>query len=143
MDPECIAERSVTSQPIQLRTRPELRRYTRRILADLRGLIYWKALLRSLSRHDSDRQGQSTAVRLTETLICLSAKAGAPGTGLPPKHRNRHASAQASGYRTLPGGHSTSSKEMATWRALVSLHLTRIQDPTLQYTMVWLRYCSL
>ena len=27
--------------------------------------------------------------------------------------------------------HSTTSKEMAVWRALVSLHLTRIQDPTL------------
>ena len=34
--------------------------------------------------------------------------------------------------------HSTTSLEMAAWRALVSLHLTRIQDPTLRYTMLLL-----
>ena len=32
--------------------------------------------------------------------------------------------------------HSTTSKEMARGELLVSLHLTRIQDPTLRYTMV-------
>ena len=31
--------------------------------------------------------------------------------------------------------HSTTSKEMAAWRALVSLQLTRIQDPT--YDTLW------
>ena len=31
--------------------------------------------------------------------------------------------------------HSTTKKNGA-WRALVSLHVTRIQDPTLRYTMV-------
>ena len=32
--------------------------------------------------------------------------------------------------------HSTTSKEMVAWRALVRIHLTRTQDPTLRYTMV-------
>ena len=32
--------------------------------------------------------------------------------------------------------HSTTSKEMVAWRALVRIHLTRTQDPTPQYTMV-------
>ena len=31
--------------------------------------------------------------------------------------------------------HSTTSKRYGAWRALVSLHLTRIQDPILQYTL--------
>ena len=30
--------------------------------------------------------------------------------------------------------HSTTSKEMVSWRALLRIHLTRIQDPTLRYT---------
>ena len=29
--------------------------------------------------------------------------------------------------------HSTTSKEMVSWRALVRIHLTRIQDPTIRY----------
>ena len=32
--------------------------------------------------------------------------------------------------------HSTTSKRNGAWRALVSLHLTRIQDPTLRYKEV-------
>ena len=32
--------------------------------------------------------------------------------------------------------HSTTSKEMVAWRALVRIHLTRTQDPTPRYTMV-------
>ena len=32
--------------------------------------------------------------------------------------------------------HSTTSKEMVSWRALVRIHLTRTQDPTPRYTMV-------
>ena len=39
--------------------------------------------------------------------------------------------------------HSTTSKEMVAWRALVRIYLTRTQDPTPRYTIVWLRYCSL
>ena len=39
--------------------------------------------------------------------------------------------------------HSTASKEMVAWRALVRIHLTRTQNPTPRCTMVWLRYCSL
>ena len=36
-----------------------------------------------------------------------------------------------------------SSSEMATWRALVCVHPTRIKVPTLRNTMVWLWYSSL
>ena len=32
--------------------------------------------------------------------------------------------------------HSTTFKEMAAWRALARIHLTRTQDPTIRYTMV-------
>ena len=32
--------------------------------------------------------------------------------------------------------HSTTSKEMVEWRALVRIHLTRTQDPTPRYIMV-------
>ena len=32
--------------------------------------------------------------------------------------------------------HSTTSKEMVLWRALVCIHLTRTKDPTPRYTMV-------
>ena len=32
--------------------------------------------------------------------------------------------------------HSTTSKEMVAWRALVRIHLTQTQDPTPRYTMV-------